>query len=152
NCPTTRSTRTSSTECWVRSTPGSSSSSVLRSASGSRPASKVEAAHCIPCNFNLGSATSSERCPTAHRGRGGSVVASSSPGTVAAHASDGAPAEERPQRPAWPGNAGHVRLVLVGGGRMGEALLTGLLASEWAAPSELAVVEKLAERRETLEK
>jgi pyrroline-5-carboxylate reductase len=35
---------------------------------------------------------------------------------------------------------------------MGEALLTGLLASEWAAAGELAVVEKLAERRDLLEK
>lgn len=39
-----------------------------------------------------------------------------------------------------------LRLVIVGGGRMGEALLGGLLASGWAA-GELGVVEPLAERR-----
>jgi pyrroline-5-carboxylate reductase len=45
-----------------------------------------------------------------------------------------------------------MKLALVGGGRMGEALLTGLLASEWARADELAVVEKLPERRHVLEK
>jgi pyrroline-5-carboxylate reductase len=45
-----------------------------------------------------------------------------------------------------------MKLALVGGGRMGEALLTGLLASEWASADELAVVEKLPERRDVLEK
>ncbi len=44
-----------------------------------------------------------------------------------------------------------MKLLLVGGGRMGEALLTGLRASEWAEPEDLAVVEKLSERREVLE-
>jgi pyrroline-5-carboxylate reductase len=34
---------------------------------------------------------------------------------------------------------------------MGEALLTGLRASEWAEPENLAVVEKLSERRDVLE-
>ncbi|CAN5681356.1 pyrroline-5-carboxylate reductase [soil metagenome] len=43
-----------------------------------------------------------------------------------------------------------VRLQIVGGGRMGEALLSGLLAAGWAAPSELAVVEALPARREEL--
>jgi pyrroline-5-carboxylate reductase len=43
-----------------------------------------------------------------------------------------------------------VRLVIVGGGRMGEALLGGLLASGWAAPAELAVIEVLAARRDEL--
>src|SRR5687768_7248880 len=42
------------------------------------------------------------------------------------------------------------RLVLVGGGRMGEALLTGLLAQDWAPAGELAVVEKFASRRDEL--
>ena len=41
-------------------------------------------------------------------------------------------------------------LVIVGGGRMGEALLSGLLASGWAAGADLAVVEKLAARRQEL--
>jgi pyrroline-5-carboxylate reductase len=44
------------------------------------------------------------------------------------------------------------RLVIVGGGRMGEALLAGLLAAEWAAAGELAVVEKAESRRRHLEK
>jgi len=43
------------------------------------------------------------------------------------------------------------RLVLIGGGRMGEALLGGLLTAGWAAPDELAVVEVVAERRAVLE-
>jgi pyrroline-5-carboxylate reductase len=43
-----------------------------------------------------------------------------------------------------------MKLQLVGGGRMGEALLTGLLASGWAQAGEIAVVEKLADRRAAL--
>ncbi len=42
------------------------------------------------------------------------------------------------------------RLVIIGGGRMGEALLGGLLGSEWARPEELAVVEVVADRRREL--
>ena len=42
------------------------------------------------------------------------------------------------------------RLQLIGGGRMGEALLGGLLASGWAQPTELAVVEKVPDRRAEL--
>ena len=42
------------------------------------------------------------------------------------------------------------RLVLVGGGNMGAALLGGLLAAGWAEPGELAVVEVSAERRRVL--
>jgi len=44
-----------------------------------------------------------------------------------------------------------VRLEILGGGRMGEALLGGLLASGWAAPADLAVVERLPQRRAELE-
>jgi pyrroline-5-carboxylate reductase len=44
-----------------------------------------------------------------------------------------------------------LRLALLGGGRMGEALLGGLVAAGWAAPDELAVVEKLEARRKELE-
>jgi pyrroline-5-carboxylate reductase len=43
-----------------------------------------------------------------------------------------------------------VKLALVGGGRMGEALLGGLLDAGWAKADELAVVEKLAGRRDEL--
>lgn len=43
-----------------------------------------------------------------------------------------------------------IRLEIIGGGRMGEALLGGLLAAGWAAPDALAVVERLPERREQL--
>lgn len=43
------------------------------------------------------------------------------------------------------------RLVVLGGGRMGEALVGGLLAAGWASAAELAVVEKVAERRAALE-
>lgn len=43
-----------------------------------------------------------------------------------------------------------IRLQLVGGGRMGDALLGGLLAHGWATASELAVVEPLAARRQEL--
>lgn len=38
------------------------------------------------------------------------------------------------------------KLVVFGGGRMGEALLTGLIANHWALPEELAVVEPSPER------
>ncbi|HTN78832.1 MAG TPA: pyrroline-5-carboxylate reductase [Acidimicrobiales bacterium] len=43
------------------------------------------------------------------------------------------------------------RLLLVGGGRMGEALLGGLLAAGWAEPADLAVVEVVPDRRAALE-
>ena len=43
-----------------------------------------------------------------------------------------------------------MELVIVGGGKMGEALLAGLVAAKWAEASELAVVEPLAARREEL--
>lgn len=42
------------------------------------------------------------------------------------------------------------KLLVVGGGKMGEALLGGLLASGWAAASEVAVVEPDAARRQVL--
>jgi pyrroline-5-carboxylate reductase len=42
------------------------------------------------------------------------------------------------------------RLQLVGGGKMGEALLGGLLAAGWAEPAELRVVEALPGRRQEL--
>jgi pyrroline-5-carboxylate reductase len=42
------------------------------------------------------------------------------------------------------------KLVVVGGGKMGEALVTGLLASGWAVPAELAVAETFAARRSEL--
>jgi pyrroline-5-carboxylate reductase len=45
-----------------------------------------------------------------------------------------------------------MKLELVGGGRMGEALLAGLLAAGWAEATDLAVVEKLGDRRAELEK
>ena len=44
-----------------------------------------------------------------------------------------------------------IRLTIVGGGRMGEALLAGLLAAGWAPVGELAVVEKVEGRRRELE-
>ena len=43
-----------------------------------------------------------------------------------------------------------VRLQIVGGGKMGEALLGGLLAAEWAEAGDLAVVEKVEARRAAL--
>jgi pyrroline-5-carboxylate reductase len=42
------------------------------------------------------------------------------------------------------------KLVIVGGGKMGEALLGGLLASGWASPEDLAVAEALPARRAEL--
>ncbi len=42
------------------------------------------------------------------------------------------------------------RLAVVGGGRMGEALVGGLVAAGWAEPGELAVVEVLESRRAEL--
>ena len=43
------------------------------------------------------------------------------------------------------------KLVVVGGGRMGEALVRGLLAATWATASEITVVESGAARRGELE-
>jgi pyrroline-5-carboxylate reductase len=43
-----------------------------------------------------------------------------------------------------------MKLTLVGGGRMGEALLGGLLTAGWATADQLAVVEKLDGRRAEL--
>jgi pyrroline-5-carboxylate reductase len=42
------------------------------------------------------------------------------------------------------------RLVVVGGGKMGGALVAGLLRAGWAEPGDLAVVEPVAERRDDL--
>ncbi|MBW3574289.1 MAG: pyrroline-5-carboxylate reductase [Actinobacteria bacterium] len=43
-----------------------------------------------------------------------------------------------------------IRLAVVGGGRMGEALIGGLLSSGWGSSDELCVVEKVPARREQL--
>jgi len=44
-----------------------------------------------------------------------------------------------------------VRLVVIGGGNMGAALLGGLVAAGWAKPEDLAVVEPVSARRQQLE-
>jgi pyrroline-5-carboxylate reductase len=44
------------------------------------------------------------------------------------------------------------RLVVMGGGRMGEALVSGLLAAGWAGPDDIVVVEKVGARRDELAK
>ncbi len=41
-------------------------------------------------------------------------------------------------------------LTVIGGGKMGEALIGGLLAADWCEPSAMAVVEPLAARRDEL--
>lgn len=43
-----------------------------------------------------------------------------------------------------------LRLQFIGGGKMGEALLGGLIAQGWAQPDELAVTEPLGARRDEL--
>ena len=43
-----------------------------------------------------------------------------------------------------------VKLLVVGGGRMGGALISGLLASEWASPGDIAVVEPMPDARAAL--
>jgi pyrroline-5-carboxylate reductase len=43
-----------------------------------------------------------------------------------------------------------VKLVISGGGKMGEALLAGLLRAGWAEAADIAVVEPVAERRDYL--
>jgi pyrroline-5-carboxylate reductase len=43
-----------------------------------------------------------------------------------------------------------VKLIIVGGGRMGSALAEGLIAASWCAPEELAIVESTRETRTTL--
>jgi len=42
------------------------------------------------------------------------------------------------------------QLQIVGGGKMGEALVGGLVARDWATPGEITVVEKLSDRRRQL--
>ena len=44
------------------------------------------------------------------------------------------------------------KLSIVGGGKMGEALLSGLLAAEWAPADEISVVEPDESRRDELQK
>lgn len=44
------------------------------------------------------------------------------------------------------------KLSIVGGGKMGEALLSGLLAAEWAPAGEISVVEPDDSRRDELQK
>jgi pyrroline-5-carboxylate reductase len=41
-------------------------------------------------------------------------------------------------------------LVVIGGGRMGSALVEGLLSAQWCAPERLAIVESAAEQRVVL--
>jgi pyrroline-5-carboxylate reductase len=43
-----------------------------------------------------------------------------------------------------------VELVVIGGGKMGEALVSGLLTAGWAAPEQLVVVESSPSRRQVL--
>ena len=43
-----------------------------------------------------------------------------------------------------------MRLQIIGGGKMGEALLGGLLQKNWAAATELAVIEAVPARRAEL--
>jgi len=42
------------------------------------------------------------------------------------------------------------KLLIIGGGKMGEALAAGLVSANWAEPSELAVLEKIDARRKEL--
>jgi pyrroline-5-carboxylate reductase len=43
-----------------------------------------------------------------------------------------------------------IRLQVIGGGRMGEALLAGVLGSNWAEAAQICVVEKVEQRRTDL--
>lgn len=43
------------------------------------------------------------------------------------------------------------KLIIIGGGRMGSALAEGLLAAQWCAPSELAILARSVENRQLLE-
>jgi pyrroline-5-carboxylate reductase len=43
-----------------------------------------------------------------------------------------------------------MRLQIIGGGKMGEALLGGMIDTGWASPDELCVVEAIADRRADL--
>lgn len=53
--------------------------------------------------------------------------------------------------PPWASVLGvATRLTVVGGGRMGEALVAGLMAAGWGAAGDIAVVEKLEPRRREL--
>ena len=44
-----------------------------------------------------------------------------------------------------------IKLSIVGGGKMGEALLAGLLSADWASPENISVVEPDEARREELQ-
>src|SRR4051794_40572654 len=108
------------------------------------------------------------RCPT-HRGPGASagrfvrgsanrlVQLAGPSGVFSARIRARSAPAHRPE--CAPGAAGtvagmsatpRVRLAVIGGGKMGEALLGGLLASGWARPEELVVVEPVAARRAEL--
>jgi pyrroline-5-carboxylate reductase len=52
--------------------------------------------------------------------------------------------------PPYIGRVTAPRLVVVGGGKMGAALVSGLLTSGWATAAELVVVEPVAGRRDEL--
>lgn len=45
-----------------------------------------------------------------------------------------------------------IKLSIVGGGKMGEALLAGLLSADWASPENISVVEPDEARREELQR
>src|SRR5437899_3920750 len=115
-----RSTTMSSTACSARSTPGSSSSSGPPSASASHPTSGSSSITLIAFQSDRRYGLASPGPPIGE----GEV-----PG---------------------PTYSSGMRLQLVGGGRMGEALLAGLLAAGWAEPADIGVVEKLGERRDAL--
>jgi pyrroline-5-carboxylate reductase len=57
-----------------------------------------------------------------------------------------------PSAPAALRSGAVTKLTVIGGGKMGEALVGGLIDAEWAPPDEITVVEPVEARREELAK
>ena len=127
-----RSTTTSSIASSARSTPTSSSSSGRPCASGTPAASRTDGRR---STFSLSFMLSHATVPAGTGAvplRSGKYGASPLPSRSA-----------EPGRAAMPNVPTMAKLVVVGGGRMGEALLAGLVDAGWAPVGELAVVEVL---------
>ncbi len=135
---TSRSTRRCSTGCWARPTPTWSSASARRCGSGSGRGSRADRFSRFLIAFHSLSLYCHPRQRVPHGSSGkrtGASALSARPG---------------PECVGF-GATGRVlamaRLQVIGGGRMGEALIAGLLGSGWAQPAELRVVEAADDRR-----
>lgn len=90
------------------------------------------------------------RCPAARRGLGSRHPARTAAAAVAGRVPGGGWTELRPASPWASVRRVGTRLTLMGGGRMGEALVAGLLDAQWGEVADIAVVEKVEARRREL--